>query len=65
MAPRAAPKTSRDLPGSKPRKDASREMRNAAVEDADKTDGGDRDLVHGEGGTIDLPEKPGDLSKDD
>ena len=65
MAPNRAPKTSRDLPGSKPRKDAPREMQNAIVEDAGETDGEDRDLVHGEGGTIDLPRTPRDLSKDD
>jgi hypothetical protein len=29
------------------------------------TDGSDRDPVHGEGGTIDLPTKTGDLSRDD
>ncbi|QIO32676.1 hypothetical protein [Bradyrhizobium sp. 1(2017)] len=36
----------------------------AIIEDA-ATGDGDRDLVHGEGGAIDLPAKPGDLSKDD
>jgi hypothetical protein len=60
-----APRTSRDLPASKPRKDGARDTEEAIIEDADKTDGSDRDLVHGEGGTIDLPVKPGDLSKDD
>jgi hypothetical protein len=59
------PKTSRDLPGPKPRKDEERETQQAIVEDADETDGKDRDLVHGDGGTIDLPVKPGDMSKDD
>jgi hypothetical protein len=63
--PAMAPKTSRDLPGTKPRKDEERDTQDAIVEDADKTDGRDRDLVHGDGGTIDLPVKPGDMSKDD
>ncbi|MDB5577506.1 MAG: hypothetical protein JWR80_2682 [Bradyrhizobium sp.] len=60
-----APTTSRDLPGSKPRKDEARDTGEAIIENADKTDGSDRDLVHGDGGTIDLPVKPGDISKDD
>jgi hypothetical protein len=37
----------------------------ATIEDAEKTDGSDRDLVHGDGGAIGLPVKPGDLDKDD
>jgi hypothetical protein len=57
--------TSRDLPGTKPRHDKQRDTQEAIIEDADKTEGKDRDLVHGEGGTIDLPTKPGDMSKDD
>jgi len=59
------PKTSRDLPGPNPRREEEREMQNAVVEDADENDVKDRDLVHGEGGTLDLPVKPGDMSKDD
>lgn len=59
------PNTSRNLPGAKPRSDEERETKEAIIKDADKTDGEDRDLVHGDGGTIDLPVKPGDLSKDD
>jgi hypothetical protein len=35
------------------------------VEDAAENDGKDRDLVHGDGGTLELPVKPGDISKDD
>jgi hypothetical protein len=35
------------------------------IEDADKSDGRDRDLEHGEGGTLGLPSKPGDISQDD
>ena len=34
------------MPPSEPRKDKAREMRQAIIEDADKTDGKDRDLVH-------------------
>jgi hypothetical protein len=37
----------------------------AVIEDAGETEDRNRDLVHGDGGTIDLPTKPGDLSKDD
>jgi hypothetical protein len=37
------------MPASKPRKDEGREMPQAIVEDADKTEGKDRDLVHGGG----------------
>jgi hypothetical protein len=58
-------KSSRDLAGPKPRKDEERATREAIIDDADKTDGSDRDLVHGEGGTLDLPTKPGDLNHDD
>jgi hypothetical protein len=42
------------MPPSKPRKDEDRETRQAIVEDADKTEGKDRDLVHGDGGTLGL-----------
>jgi len=38
------------MPRSKPRKDEDRETRQAIAEDADKTEGKDRDLVHGDGG---------------
>jgi hypothetical protein len=51
------PKSSRDLPGPKPREDTERTTREAVVEDADKTDVSDRDLVHGDGGTIEIPAK--------
>ncbi len=57
--------TSRDLPGPKPRKDKERETQAAVIEDADESDGKDRDLVHGDGGSLDMPVKPGDISKDD
>lgn len=59
------PKTSRDLLGQKPRIDAEPDTREAIIPDADETEDQNRDLVHGEGGAIDLPTRPGDLSKDD
>lgn len=59
------PKTSHNLPGPKPRKDKDRDRQEAVIEDAGETEDNSRDLVHGDGGTIDLPTKPGDLSKDD
>ena len=59
------PKTSRDLPSQKPRVDKERDSQEATIADAEETGDRDRDLVHGEGGTIDLPTRPGDLSKDD
>ena len=55
-------RTSRELPGQ--RTDSDRNTQEAVIEDADTADTG-RDLVHGDGGTIDLPTKPGDLSQDD
>ena len=61
----AAPRTSRDLPGPKTRIDRARETQEAVIEDAGETDDDTRDLVHGEGGTIDAPAQPGDLAKDD
>jgi hypothetical protein len=60
-----APKTSRDLSGPAPRKDEERDTRRAIIEDAAADDGKDRDLVHGDGGTLEVPVKPGDISKDD
>jgi hypothetical protein len=39
---------------SKPRKDEERETRQAIIEDAGKTEGKDRDLVHCDGGTLGL-----------
>ncbi|SCB43292.1 hypothetical protein GA0061098_1009265 [Bradyrhizobium shewense] len=59
-----SPETSRELPGAKPRIE-EREPQEAIIEDAGETKESDRDLVHGDGGTIDVPAKPGDLSKDD
>ena len=52
------------MPPAEPRKDRAREMREAIVEDADKTEGKDRDLVHGDGGTLGLDDDE-DLNKDD
>jgi hypothetical protein len=56
-------KTLRNLPGPVPRKDSEHDTREAII--ADQTDDGNRDLVHGDGGTLDMPTKPGDLSRDD
>jgi hypothetical protein len=52
------------MPPSELRKDEQREIRKAVVQDADKTGDNERDLVHGEGGTLGLG---GDenLNKDD
>lgn len=58
-------KPSRDLPGPNPRVDKHRDRQDAMIEDAGETGDTGRDLAHGDGGTIDLPTKPGDLSKDD
>jgi hypothetical protein len=52
------------MPPSEPRKDKEREVRQAVVEDADKTEGKDRDLVHGDGGTLGLGNDKGP-NKDD
>ena len=66
----ASQQTSRSPAGAgrrnhKPHTDKAREMHEAIVEDAGATEDRGRDLAQGEGGTIDLPTKPGDLSKDD
>ncbi len=52
------------IPPSKPRKDVEREMTNAVIEDAGKTEGKDRDLVHGNGGTLGLGDQE-DLNRDE
>lgn len=52
------------MPPSEPRKDKERDVRQAVIEDADKTEGKDRDLVHGDGGTLGLDEGE-DLNRDD
>ena len=61
----SGPITSRDLPNSAVRKDRKRDLREVAIEDADKTDVAGRDLEHGDGGTLGVPTKPSDLSHDD
>jgi hypothetical protein len=45
--------------------DKERDLRESIIEDAPMNDGADRDLVHGEGGTLGLPTKPEDLNQDD
>ncbi len=37
----------------------------AVIDEPGESADGGRDLARGEGGTIDLPARPGDLSKDD
>lgn len=59
------PKPSRNLPGPKPRIDKERDSQEEVIEDAGETEDNRRDLVHGDGGTIGIPTKPGDLSRDD
>jgi len=58
-------KPPRNLPNPKPRIGNEGASHPAIIVDAGETEDEDRDLVHGEGGTIDLPAKPGDLPKDD
>ena len=41
------------------------DLQEAIIEDAGEPADSGRDLVHGDGGTIELPTRPGDLSKDD
>lgn len=78
MTPKAtSQERSRNLPGARPRSDnkprsddkpridKARETQQAISEDVGETEDRDRDLAHGEGGAIDLPTRPGDLSKDD
>jgi hypothetical protein len=52
------------MPPSEPRKDEEREMREAVVQDPNKTEGKDRDLVHGDGATLGLGEEE-NLNEDD
>ena len=56
---------SHDLPKSDVGKEKARNLREAFIEDADRTDVAGRDLEHGDGGTLDMPTKPSDLSHDD
>ena len=48
-----------------PRLDKARDMQDVVREAADETGDRNRDLAHGDGGTIGLPTGPADLSKDD
>ncbi|MBR0704408.1 hypothetical protein JQ599_31200 [Bradyrhizobium diazoefficiens] len=63
--------TSRNMAGAgprsdgKPRLDKARDLQEAIIEDAGEPADSGRDLVHGDGGTIELPTRPGDFSKDD
>ncbi len=57
--------TSKDLHEAFPRKDKSRKADRTRIVGAPETGDEDRDLVHGEGGTFEVPTKPSDLSKDD
>lgn len=52
------PRTSRNLPRPKPRIDKERDSQEAVIEDAGETEDTSRDLVHGDGGTIDPPPSP-------
>ena len=53
-----------DRSKSEPSEERGRAIREAIAEDADQAEGQDRDLVHGEGGTLGLG--PGeDLNEDD
>lgn len=65
MAPRPSRETARGETA--PHPDKARELQEAIIEDAGETGDSDRDLVHGEGGTLGFPAEPepGDLSKDD
>jgi hypothetical protein len=52
------------MPASKPGTDEERETRQAAINDADGAEEKDRDLLHGDGGTLGLG-SPEDLRHDD
>ncbi|TPL90486.1 hypothetical protein FJ948_19645 [Mesorhizobium sp. B2-3-12] len=57
------PKSSRDIPGPKPRRDKDRDARKAVARTPDKTNDWDRDAVHGDGDTIAIEPEPGVESK--
>jgi hypothetical protein len=57
--------TSQKAPAVPVKIDKERELQDSIIEDAPENDGADRDLVHGEGGTLGLPTKPEDLNQDD
>ncbi|MHB0768797.1 hypothetical protein [Bradyrhizobium sp. 5.13L] len=61
----ASPARSRAPPRPQPRGDKEHDARDAIVESAGESEDDGRDLVRGDGGSIDIPIKPGDLAKDD
>ncbi len=66
MTPQRTPsRTSRNLPGPAPRINKERAAQDESIEHTEETEDKNRDLVHGDGGSIDLPTESGDLSKDD
>ena len=63
MTPKIYRETSRS--DDKPRRDKAPDLQEAIIEVAGETSDSGCDLAHGEGGSIDLPTNPSDLSKDD
>lgn len=59
------PNPSRNKSGAIPNIDRKGASQESIVEESEEFKDGGRDLVHGEGGTIDLPTKHADLSRDD
>ena len=59
-----APRGGKSKNPSPERKDKERDIQQAIIEDSDKTEDTDRDLVHGDGGTLGLG-APEDLNHDD
>ena len=59
------PKNSQSLKETKSRTDQRPKMQEPLIENAGQTEGEDRDLVHGDGGAIDIPVTSADMSKDD
>ena len=56
-------KSSRDMPGPRPRKDKERDTQEAAAKTPDKTNDWDRDLVHGDGESTGIKPEQGVDSK--
>lgn len=56
-------KLSRDMPGTKPRNDKERDIREAKAKTPEKTNDWDRDLVHGDGRTSGINSEQGVASK--
>ncbi|MGY4622703.1 hypothetical protein [Bradyrhizobium sp. USDA 4486] len=65
MTIKTSRKTSRDLPGWKSRHEKKRDTQEAIIGDAGESEDNGRDLLHGDGGTVAVPTKPGDMSQDD